>query len=95
MINSCRQRKILVCAPSNAAIDEIVYRIIKDKFSTLTRDAVLRVGSMDYEPQEDVKKHTLDFKLDLAIQKWQESREAEAPVQSAQPSSSNFSAPGS
>ena len=71
MINSCKKRKILVCAPSNAAIDEIVYRIIRDTFSTETKDAVLRVGAMDYEPQEEVKRHTLDYKLEVAIRQWQ------------------------
>jgi len=60
--------KILVCAPSNAAIDEIVSRISKDrKFSTYTRDGVIRVGSMDYEPSADVKVHTLDYKMEKAI----------------------------
>ena len=67
MINSCKKRKILVCAPSNAAIDEIVHRIISNEFSTQTRDSVLRVGAMDYEPLEDVRRHTLDFKLEFAI----------------------------
>ena len=69
MINSCKKRKILVCAPSNAAIDEIVYRIVRNTFSTQTRDAVLRVGAMDYEPSIEVKKHTLDYKLEQEILK--------------------------
>ena len=56
-----------MCAPSNAAIDEIVYRIIRNTFSTQTRNSVLRVGAMEYEPNEEVKKHTLDYKLELAI----------------------------
>jgi len=65
MINSCKRRKILVCAPSNAAIDEIVFRIVRNTFSTQTRDAVLRVGAMmDYDPPEEVRKHTLDYKLE-------------------------------
>jgi hypothetical protein len=67
MINSCKKRKILVCAPSNAAIDEIVHRIITNEFSSETRDSVLRVGAMDYEPFEDVRRHTLDYKLELEI----------------------------
>ena len=72
MINSCQTKKILVCAPSNAAIDEIVSRISKDKYSTYTRDKILRVGAMDYEPRPDVKQHTLDFKLEKAIQEYRQ-----------------------
>lgn len=70
MINSCQKRQILVCAPSNAAIDEIVSRISKDKYSTYTKDKILRVGAMDYEPSPDVKMHTLDYKLEKAIMKF-------------------------
>lgn len=69
MINSCKRRKILVCAPSNAAIDEIVDRLAKNTFSTQTRDMVLRVGTMDNDPKESVRKLSLDYKLDLLIQK--------------------------
>ena len=71
MINSCKKRKILVCAPSNAAIDEIVTRICKDKMSTLTKEKVLRVGAMDYEPNSDVKENSLDYKMEKAIEKFQ------------------------
>ena len=31
---------------------------------------VLRIGAMEYEPLEQVKKSTLDWKLDLEIQKF-------------------------
>ena len=70
MINSCKKRKILVCAPSNAAIDEIVSRISKDKFSTQTRDRVLRVGAMDYDQDSEIRQHSLDYKLERAIEKF-------------------------
>ena len=72
MISSCQRLKILVCAPSNAAIDEIVSRICRDtKFSTYTRDVIIRVGAMDYEPSPEVKQHTLDYKLEKKIEEFQ------------------------
>ena len=70
MLNSCKNGKILVCAPSNAAIDEIVHRIISNKRFPEIRNQVLRVGAMDYEPQEDVKKVTLDFRMEIEVQKY-------------------------
>ena len=93
MINSCKRRKILVCAPSNAAIDEIVFRIVKNTFSTQTRDAVLRVGAMDYEPREEVKKHTLDYKLEQEIQKLQYDREGYHNEQPGSNAGSNNGSP--
>lgn len=71
-------KKILVCAPSNAAIDEIVSRVSSrgfvgdadphdlDSFMAdgVTPDGMMvRIGAMEYEASEEVKKHTLDERL--------------------------------
>ena len=63
-----RSKKILVCAPSNAAIDEIVTRLISKGglFGQNEEDSqqkVLRIGSFDYEPSKIVKKVTFDTKF--------------------------------
>ena len=67
MLNNCisRNKKILVCAPSNAAIDEIVTRIIS-KGGLLGQnehesiEKVVRIGSMDYEPSKIVQQVIFD-----------------------------------
>lgn len=62
MLNNAlgRSKKILVCAPSNAAIDEIVTRLISKgglfgQNESESIKKVLRIGSFDYEPSEIVK----------------------------------------
>jgi hypothetical protein len=61
--------KILVCAPSNAAIDEVVMRIhtrglLGSKLEEAkVQEMLLRIGSMDYEPSPQVKPHTFDQRL--------------------------------
>lgn len=62
MLNSTHRnfRKILVCAPSNAAIDEIVTRLISKgglfgQNEAESINKVLRIGSFDYEPSPIVK----------------------------------------
>jgi superfamily I DNA and/or RNA helicase len=39
-------RKVMVCAPSNSAIDEIVLRLSTNKFGEIPR--FVRVGAMNY-----------------------------------------------
>eukprot|EP00347_Sterkiella_histriomuscorum_P002715 403367086 len=68
MLISSNVKKILICGPSNAAIDEILIRIVTHKLFGLLnesqlRDKLLRVGSMDYEPLPLVKKYILDEKI--------------------------------
>ena len=65
---SCGVQKILVCAPSNAAIDEIVLRVAsKGLFGTMDHKqlakTLLRIGAYDYDPVGNVKHHTLDFRI--------------------------------
>ena len=70
MLNCCtsRNKKVLVCAPSNAAIDEIVTRIISKgglfgQTEQESIDKVVRIGSMDYEPSKIVQQVIFDFKF--------------------------------
>jgi hypothetical protein len=62
MLISSGVKKILICAPSNAAIDEIISRVaergwIGNKLNVMPKldDALLRLGSMEYEPSKIVK----------------------------------------
>jgi superfamily I DNA and/or RNA helicase len=78
MLLSSGVKKIMVCAPSNAAIDEIVVRIgvkgflgqpnEKDEQSILEEGfspdgMIVRLGALEYDPSPEVKKHTLDERL--------------------------------
>ena len=62
-------RKIHVCAPSNAAVDEVLARLSKNGLIGVTSEReelkkyLLRIGSMDYEVQDDIKQHSLDNRL--------------------------------
>ena len=62
-------KKIHVCAPSNAAVDEICARLSTSGLEQVTSDEaevkklVLRIGSLDYEPHPSVRKHMLDSRL--------------------------------
>ena len=53
--------KIIICTPSNKAVDEIVSRLsLKGLYKGhLSDEDLLRVGSIDYNPSEDIKKHSL------------------------------------
>ena len=78
MLLSCDIRRIMVCAPSNAAVDEIITRIVSGGFlgSADDRDLdsileegyqpdgmIVRLGALEYDPGPLVKKHTLDERL--------------------------------
>jgi hypothetical protein len=75
MLMSSGAKKILICAPSNAAVDEIVTRVAQRGFvgfdsnhvdraeATKIESMLLRIGAMEYTPSEIVKKHTLDDRL--------------------------------
>jgi len=78
MLLSSGIKRIMVCAPSNAAVDEIVHRIAKQGFigepdpndkETILNDPsvvdgrLLRIGAVEYEPSPEVKRHTLDDRL--------------------------------
>ena len=60
-------KKILVCAPSNAAIDEIVTRLVST--GLLGSDAketsyrTLRIGAMEHEPNKHVQEVLFDTKF--------------------------------
>ena len=72
MLMSSGAKKLLICAPSNAAVDEIVSRVSQRGFvgcdsnrsdATKIESMLLRIGAIEYEPSPLVKKHTLDERL--------------------------------
>lgn len=62
-------QKIHVCAPSNAAVDEILYRLSTKGLTGITKDPaeikkmLLRIGAMEYEPVPGVKQHMLEERM--------------------------------
>lgn len=56
----------MICAPSNAAIDEIIIRIKKkgliDENGNCARPQLLRIGVLDQNPSEIVKSVSLEHK---------------------------------
>jgi hypothetical protein len=79
LLSTDEVKRIMVCAPSNAAIDEIIHRISLRGFVGQPEDSnntssilhqnfsvdglILRIGAMEYEPSPEVKRHTLDERL--------------------------------
>ncbi|KAJ2787502.1 DEAD-box type RNA helicase, partial [Coemansia helicoidea] len=64
-------RRLLVCAPSNAAVDEIVRRLmegIRDGTGTTFRPRVVRVGQLS-SVSSTVREATLEAQLDVALDK--------------------------
>ncbi|KAJ1718263.1 hypothetical protein LPJ53_006601, partial [Coemansia erecta] len=64
-----RRNKLLICAPSNAAVDEIVKRLkcgIRDRQGNTFFPRVVRVGQSD-SISSTVRDTTLDFLLDAAL----------------------------
>jgi senataxin len=73
-------KKLLVCAPSNAAVDEIVLRLksgIKETNGSVRKINVLRLGRSD-AINAAVKDVTLDELVKAEIDKGRESRESQA-----------------
>ena len=81
---SNKDQKIFVWAPSNAAVDEIVWRLVSNGLigsnGAKTKAELVRVGVLDYNPLEIVRKHSLDYLVDEQMKKSagkEESREAD------------------
>ena len=61
MLIGSGSRKIHVCAPSNAAVDEVLARLSTNGIIGVSNEQevikkyLLRIGSLDYEPQECVR----------------------------------------
>jgi DNA polymerase III delta prime subunit len=58
-------RKVMICAPSNFAIDEVISRISNRGFIGLKnvinpKGQLLRLGALEYEASSDIVQHTLD-----------------------------------
>ena len=65
MLVHCGVNRVLVCAPSNTAVDEIVERVAdKQLFDGKKRKnpdgLLLRVGALGYDAPDKVLRHTLD-----------------------------------
>ena len=65
-------RKIHVCAPSNAAVDEILARVSQRGLMGSEKEVdmkkmLLRIGAMEYEPSPTVRQHTLDVRLQESL----------------------------
>ena len=64
-------RKILICTPSNAAIDEVLRRLSNpDEILAKTQHndtdltkLLLRIGASEYKPDSELLKYTLDYKV--------------------------------
>ena len=62
-------KKIHVCAPSNAAVDEILNRISSKGITGVTKQTedlkkmILRVGIVEYEPSSQIYQYTIDVRL--------------------------------
>lgn len=70
MLMACGIKKLLLCAPSNAALDEVVQRITQKKLlgvSNFVTSDLVRVGAIEYEPLPCVKVHTLDDLVDKML----------------------------
>ena len=73
----CRQtnpdQKIFVCAPSNAAVDEIVCRLVNKgliSYSGKKKKAELvRIGVLDYNPPDLVRQHSMDYLIEEKMKK--------------------------
>lgn len=64
-LNAELKEKILICAPSNAAIDEVITRIVENglisEIDTRLSVKVVRVGILDKNPSRCVKESSLEF----------------------------------
>jgi len=60
--------RIHVCAPSNAAVDEIMVRLTKEEYGLNLDEMLLRVGAPEHEPVKQIKRYFLDDKLLLMVE---------------------------
>jgi hypothetical protein len=79
MLISSGCKKIVVCAPSNAAVDEIILRFDQKGFvgksdsfqgepESQADGLMVRIGAMEHDPVEAVKRHSLDERLSEQMQ---------------------------
>ena len=70
------KNKILICTPSNKALDEIVTRlsvngfISKEKGGVDLTEKLIRVHSSGYKTYGQIKKHFLDFRIYCKVHKY-------------------------
>jgi len=82
MLLNSKIKKLVLCAPSNAAIDEIITRLAtrglmgspkifskdeKVKDSLEISRIMVRLGAMEYEPSPVVKAYTVDSRVESEL----------------------------
>ena len=60
-------KKILVCTPSNKAVDEILSRISSTGLIGTKAEDIVRIGSLEYQPEESIKHHSLEWRVNEFI----------------------------
>jgi hypothetical protein len=56
-----QRNKLLICAPSNAAIDEIIVRVSERGLPLLDKVKIVRVGTLNASAHASVKESSLEF----------------------------------
>ena len=67
------KKKVLVCAPSNTAVNEIVYRLDKERFyddvkKNHPEGRLVRIEGLGYESPEEIQKYSLDWRINKALE---------------------------
>lgn len=60
-------KKILVCTPSNKAVDEILSRISNQGLIGTEVGEIVRIGSSEYQAEESIKHHSLDQRVNAEL----------------------------
>ena len=60
--------RIHVCAPSNAAVDEIMVRLTHEQYGLKLDDVLLRVGAPEHEPVKEIKRYFLDERVLMMVE---------------------------
>ena len=55
--------RILVCTPSNKAVDEILSRVVNKGLIAHELSAIVRVGSAEYLGEPSVRSYGLDYQV--------------------------------
>jgi hypothetical protein len=57
--------RILVCTPSNKAVDEILSRVVNKGLIGHELSGIVRVGSAEYQGEPSVRSYGLDHQVNL------------------------------
>jgi hypothetical protein len=59
--------RILVCTPSNKAVDEILKRVASQGLLGTDVGLMTRVGSIDYDPEESIMEYSLQIQIKMKL----------------------------